>query len=147
MRTQVVLLLALLTPAGAAAAQAPAHSPSHSPPRGKTHDSAHVRPQDHAKMHALDPAGSFDLEFDMHGQVTSAVLTVTREKDKSLTGTLDVHGQSITLETVSVDGRVVSLAAGSELTLTLTFSNDSTLLGKWTRSGDSGSLSGTRRKA
>jgi hypothetical protein len=55
-------------------------------------------------------------------------------------------GQSITLETVSVDGRVVSLAAGSELTLTLTFSNDHALLGKWTRSDDSGSLSGTRRK-
>ena len=125
MRTRIVLVLALLAPA---AAQAQTHT---TPP---------------APAHALDPAGSFDLEFDMHGQVTGAVLTITREKDKSLTGTLDVHGQSITLETVSVDGRVVSLA-GSELTLTLTFSDDTTLLGKWTRSGDSGSLSGTRRKA
>ena len=126
MRTRIVLVLALLAPA---AAQAQTHT---TPP---------------ASAHALDPVGSFDLEFDMHGQVTGAVLTITREKDKSLTGTLDVHGQSITLETVSVDGRVVSLAAGSELTLTLTFSDDTTLLGKWTRSGDSGSLSGTRRKA
>jgi hypothetical protein len=126
MRTRIILLLALLAPAAA---------------QGQAHTAAP------ATARVIDPVGSFDLEFDMHGQVTGAVLTITREKDTSLTGTLDVHGQSITLETVSVDGRVVSLAAGSELTLTLTFSNDSTLLGKWTRSGDSGSLSGTRRKA
>jgi hypothetical protein len=125
MRTRILLLLALLAPAAA-------HS--------QTHTTAP------APARALDPVGSFDLEFDMHGQVTGAVLTITREKDQSLKGTLEVHGQSITLETVSVEGRVVSLAAGSELTLTLTFSNDHALLGKWTRSDDSGSLSGTRRK-
>jgi hypothetical protein len=125
MRTRVILLLALLAPA---AAQGQAHT---APP---------------AIARVIDPVGSFDLEFDMHGQVTGAVLTITREKDKSLVGTLDVHGQSITLDTVSVDGRVVSLAAGSELTLTLTFSNDNALLGKWTRADDSGGLSGTRRK-
>jgi hypothetical protein len=125
MRTRIVLLLALMAPA---AAQGQAHT---TPP---------------APSHTLDPVGTFDLEFDMHGQVTGAVLTISRETDKSLKGTLEVHGQSITLETVSVHGRVVSLAAGTELTLTLTFSNDSALLGTWTRSDASGSLSGTRRK-
>jgi hypothetical protein len=125
MRTRIILLLALLSPS-VVTAQAHSHAST--------------------QAHTLDPVGTFDLEFDMHGQVTGAVLTIAREKDKSLKGTLDVHGQSITLETVSVDGRVVSLAAGSELTLTLTFSNDNTLLGKWTRSDDAGSLSGTRRK-
>jgi hypothetical protein len=125
MRTRILLLLALLAPAGA-------HAQTHTTPP--------------APARTLDPVGSFDLEFDMHGQVTGALLTITRENDQSLKGTLEVHGQSITLETVSVDGRVVSLAAGSELTLTLTFSNDHALLGKWTRSDDSGSLSGTRRK-
>ena len=124
MNTRLLLLLALLAPA-------PAHSQTHTAP---------------ASTRAIDPVGRFDLEFDMHGQVTGAVLTITREKDQSLKGTLDVHGQSITLETVSVDGRVVSLASGSELMLTLTFSTDDALLGKWTRSDDSGSLSGTRRK-
>ena len=125
MRTRILLLLALLAPA-------PAHSQTHAAPA--------------APARALDPVGTFDLEFDMHGQVTGAVLTITREKDTGLKGTLEVHGQSITLETVSVEGRVVSLAAGSELTLTLTFSNDHALLGKWTRSDERGSLSGTRRK-
>lgn len=125
MRTCILLLLALLAPSAA-------HSQTHTTPP--------------TPAHALDPVGSFDLEFDMHGQVTGAVLTITREQDQSLKGTLEVHGTSITLEPVSVDGRVVSLAAGTELTLTLTFSHDHALLGKWTRSGDSGSLSGTRRK-
>lgn len=125
MRTRILLLLALLAPA---AAQSQTHTTPPAPAR------------------TVDPVGSFDLEFDMHGQVTGAVLTITREKDQSLKGTLEVHGQSITLETVSVEGRVVSLAAGTELTLTLTFSNDHALLGKWARSDDSGSLSGTRRK-
>lgn len=125
MRTRILLLLALLAPAAA-------HSQTQATPP--------------APARALDPVGSFDLELDMHGQVTGAVLRITREKDQSLKGTLEVHGQSITLETVSVDGRVVSLATGSELTLTLTFSSDHALLGKWTRSDDSGSLSGTRRK-
>lgn len=124
MRTRIILLLALLSPA---AITAQAHTPVST------------------QAHALDPVGTFDLEFDMHGQVTGAVLTITREKDTSLKGTLDVHGQSITLETVSVDGRVVSLAAGAELTLALTFSSDNALLGKWTRVDASGSLSGTRR--
>ena len=125
MRTRILLLLALLTPPAA-------HSQTHSAPAASTR--------------TIDPVGSFDLEFDMHGQVTGAVLTITREKDQSLKGTLEVHGTSIVLDTVSVEGRIVSLAAGTELTLRLTFSNDQALLGKWTRSDDSGSLSGTRRK-
>jgi hypothetical protein len=128
MRTQLVLLLALLSPAGPVLAQTPTHS----------------RP--HTATPALDPVGSYDLELDMHGQVTSSVLLITREKDGSLKGTLDVHGQSIILETVSVEGHVVTLASGSELSLTLTLKDDDTLLGKWVRSDMSGSLSGVRRK-
>ena len=127
MKTHVLLLLALLAPA---AAQSQSHAPSHSP----------------AKAHH-DPVGSYDLDLDMHGQVTGAVLGITREKDGSLKGTLDVHGQSITLETVSVDGRVVTLASGSELSLTLTFKDDDALLGKWVRGDLSGTLSGVRRKS
>jgi len=125
MRSRIVLLLALLAPA---AAHSQAHTNAPAPAR------------------ALDPVATYDLDLDMHGQVTGAVLTITREKDQSLKGTLDVHGQSITLETVSVEGRVVTLATGSALTLTLTFSDDNSLLGKWVRSDASGTLSGSRRK-
>jgi hypothetical protein len=124
MRTPIILLLALLSPT---AVTAQAHSHASTP------------------AHALDPVGTFDLDLDMHGQVTGAVLTIIREKDTSLKGTLDVHDQSITLESVSVDKMVVTLASGAELTLTLTFTNHDALLGKWTRGDTSGSLSGTRR--
>jgi hypothetical protein len=126
MRTRFILLLALLSPV-AVTAQAHPHAST--------------------QAHTLDPVGTYDLDLDMHGQVTGAVLTITREKDKSLKGTLDVHGQSITLETVSVDKMVVTLTSGAELTLTLTFTNHDALLGKWTRGDASGSLSGTRRKS
>jgi hypothetical protein len=125
MRIRIILLLALLSP---------------------TAVTAQAHPHASTQAHALDPVGTYDLDLDMHGQVTGAVLTITREKDKSLKGTLDVHDQSITLDSVSVDKMVVTLASGAELTLTLTFTNHDALLGKWTRGDASGSLSGTRRK-
>jgi hypothetical protein len=143
MKTSVILLLALLSPVGVAEAQShsghSAHSGSHHP--------AHSANSAHSASHQFNPAGIYDLDLDMHGQVTSAVLSITLEKDKKLKGTLEVHGQSIELETVTVEDHVVTLASGSELSLTLTFKNDDELLGKWVRSDQSGLLSGTRRKS
>jgi hypothetical protein len=142
MKTPVVLLLALLSPVAVALAQTPVHSPAHPARSHSEHP-----PRAHSASHELNPVGIFDLDLDMHGQVTSAVLSITQEKDKKLKGTLEVHGQSIELETVTVEDQVVTLASGSELTITLTFKNDSELLGKWVRSEQSGLLSGTRRKS
>jgi hypothetical protein len=130
MRIQVVLLLALLSPAAPALAQSQSHP-------GSSHSTAA----------RLDPVGTFDLAFDLHGEPTKAILRVTRESNGSLKGTLDVHGQSMPLDTVSTVNRVVRLASGSELTLTLTFSTDNEFTGTWTgHDGGSGTLTGTRRK-
>jgi hypothetical protein len=144
MKTPVVFLLALLTPVGVTTAQShsghSAHSASH-----QSAKSAHSAQS--AFPASFNAVGIYDLDLDMHGQVTSAVLSITLEKDKTLKGTLEVHGQTIELETVTVEDHVVTLASGSELTLTLTFRNDNELLGKWVRSEQSGLLSGTRRKS
>ena len=147
MKTPVVLLLAVLSPVGIAIAQAHSGHSAHS--ANSAHSASHhsASHSHSARTASLDPVGIYDLDLDMHGQVTSAVLSITLEKDKKLKGTLEVHGQSIELETVTVEDDVVTLASGSELTLTLTFKNDNELLGKWVRSEQSGLLSGTRRKS
>jgi hypothetical protein len=144
MKTRIILLLALAAPVGSALAQAQVHSPPHPPRSHPPHSAPSAHPASHTSM---DPVGTYDLDLDMHGQVTGAVLSITRDKDGKLKGTLDVHGQSIVLETVTVVESIVTLASGSELTVTLTFKNASELLGKWERSEQSGTLSGTRRKS
>lgn len=128
MRIQTLLLFALLSPAAPALAQAPAHSGS-----------------SHSPEATLDPAGTFDLDFDMNGQATKAILRVTREGNGSLKGTLDVHGQSMRLETVSTVNRVVRVG-NSDLTLTLDFTTDNAFTGKWASPDGGGTLTGTRRK-
>jgi hypothetical protein len=127
MRTKVALLTALLIPL--AGAMAP------------------VAAQSHAKATALDPVGIYDLDLEMHGQTTSSVLIIKREKDGRLTGTLEVHDQAIGFDTVVLEGKELKLSTGSELSLTLTFKNGNAVAGKWTRPDATGGVSGVRRKS
>lgn len=95
---------------------------------------------------ALDPVGVYDLDLEMHGQFTGAEMTIERAKDGSLSATMQVHGQSIVFDKVTVEDKVVTLAAGNGLTLALTFRDRDNLSGTWSRPDDSGSLNGVRRK-
>jgi hypothetical protein len=94
----------------------------------------------------LDPVGVYDLDLEMHGQFTGAEMTIERGKDGNLSATMQVHGQSIVFDKVTVEDRVVTLDAGTGLTLTLTFRDRDNLSGTWNRPDDSGSLNGVRRK-
>ncbi|HEX9893698.1 MAG TPA: hypothetical protein VGA78_07220 [Gemmatimonadales bacterium] len=128
MRITVVLLIALLLPLAGTVTPLAAQS--------------------HAKATALDPVGIYDLDLEMHGQTTSSVLIIKREKDGRLTGTLEVHEQAISFETVVLEGKELQLSTGSELSLTLTFKNDdNAVAGQWTRPDASGGVSGVRRKS
>ena len=95
---------------------------------------------------AIDPVGVYDLDLEMHGQFTEAAMTIAREKDGRLTATLDVHGQSIAFDRVTVEAKVVTMEAGTGLSLTLTFKDRDNISGTWNRPDDSGSISGVRRK-
>jgi hypothetical protein len=95
---------------------------------------------------ALDPVGVYDLDLERGGQFTGAEMTIERGKDGGLSATMQVHGQSIVFDKVTVEDRVVTLDAGTGLTLTLTFRDRDNLSGTWNRPDDSGSLNGVRRK-
>ena len=95
---------------------------------------------------AFDPVGVYDLDLELHGQVTGAAMTIARDKDGRLTATLDVHGQSIAFDQVKIEDKTVTLEAGTGLSLTLNFQDRDTLSGRWSRPDDSGVLSGVRRK-
>lgn len=95
---------------------------------------------------AFDPVGVYDLDLELHGQVTGAAITIAREKDGRLTATLDVHGQSISFDQVKVENQTVTMEAGTGLSLTLNFQDRDTLSGRWNRPDDSGVISGVRRK-
>lgn len=127
MRTRFALLIALLLSGGGAPAL--------------------ISAQAHAPSKALDPVGTYDVDLEMHGRITGSVLTIAREKDGRLTGTLEVHGHTITFQAVVLEGRELELSAASELVITLTFKNDSTFAGRWTRPDGGGGAAGARRKS
>ncbi|HEX9895161.1 MAG TPA: hypothetical protein VGA78_14615 [Gemmatimonadales bacterium] len=126
MRTRLALLTALLLPLAGTVAP--------------------VAGQSHAKTTALDPVGTYDLDFEMHGQVTSSVLIISREKDGRLTGTLEIHEQALSFSEVKLEGKELQLWNSDQLGITLTFKNDDTLAGKWTRPDANGGVQGVRRK-
>jgi hypothetical protein len=96
---------------------------------------------------APDPVGTYDVDFEMNGQLQTAVLVISQESNGHLTGTLDVHGQSLSLDAVS-DGNDLTLTPpdGSDLRITLTFKTNNQLSGTWSMHGNSGGLNGVRRK-
>ena len=128
MRIQTLLLFALLSPAGAVLAQAPA-----SPSRQST-------------AQALDPVGTYVVSFVSHGDAGTGVLTISRESGRSLKGTLEAHGRSIPLPTVTVAGHNVTLRDAGDLVITLDYSEGSSVKGKWSGHGDGGEFTGVRRQ-
>ena len=127
MRIQVLLLFALLSPAGAIVAQTPGSSSRHS------------------TSQAVDPVGTYDVSFVRNGEASTGVLTISGEQG-SLKGSLEAHGHTIPLTTVTVAGRNVTLRDISDLSITLTLAEGNTVRGKWSGHGDSGEFTGTRRQ-
>jgi hypothetical protein len=137
MKTDRTLLLALLATAGAGVPALLAQSDRPPPP-----------PHGPAVQHAIvDPVGVYDIDLEMQGQTTSSVLTISRDKQGKLTASFEVHGQTITLTDVLVDGRKVTMSAASHLTLTVTFKTDNGFSGMWERPDASGGILGIRRKS
>ena len=128
MKIQTLLLFVLLTPAGAALAQAPA------------------APARHSTSQTLNPVGTYEVSFVRNGEASTGVLTIAGEHGGSLTGSLEAHGHSIPLPTVSVAGREVTLRDSTDLSITLTIPESGALTGKWAGHGDSGSFSAVRRQ-
>lgn len=127
MRIQLALLLTLLSPAGAVLAQTPASHPSHS------------------TTQAVDPVGTYDVTFVSHGEPGTGVLIISGTAG-SLKGTLEAHGRSIPLTTVTVAGRSVTLRDSADLSITMTFAEGGAVTGKWSGHNDSGSFTVTRRR-
>lgn len=126
MKLLLALLLTFLAPAGVALAQAPA-----APARAAS---------------AVDPVGTYDFNFIRDGEAGSGVLIISGETGGSLKGTLEVHGQVMSLGTVTVAGRSVTLRDASDLSITLTFEESGTVTGKWSGHGDSGDLTAVKRQ-
>lgn len=107
-----------------------------------------------AAQHAAsthNPVGTFDVAFVNHGQEQPAVLTVTRQADGRLEGTLQVHGQTMTMSSISQKNRDLILVASSdngELTLSFTFKSADKLEGTYDMEGmGSGKVTAERRKS
>jgi hypothetical protein len=95
----------------------------------------------------LDPVGVYDLDLEREGQFTDAAMEIVKDTEGRLSATLQVHGQSISFERVKVEGNVVLLETGSsELSLMLTFKDQDTISGTWSRPEGNGGLAGVRRK-
>ena len=126
MRTQALLLFALLSPAGAVLAQTP---------------SAHPRP---STSQTVDPVGTYDVSFVSHGEPGTGKITISGSGG-SLRGLLEAHGRSIPL-TVAVAGRSVTLRDSSDLSISMTFAEGGAVTGKWSGHNDGGSFTATRRQ-
>lgn len=126
MRTPAALLIALSLPVATAPAPAVA--------------------QVRSTVTVLDPTGTYDLDVEMHGQMRSVTLTVVRETDGRLTATLEAPDHAISFDRGTLEDRELTLLAGSDLTLSLTFTTDDRVTGKWTHADASGSVTGIRRK-
>ena len=141
MKSTMLVLLGLVVTAGPALAQQP-HPPHPPHPAG---DHPHNCERNHPADHHGYGAGTYDLQFDMHGAQNTAVLRISCEEGK-LVGKLEAHGQTIALEVVGMKDMQLTLSGGPEISLTLTFKNENQVTGKWTQSGNSGGVSGTRQK-
>jgi hypothetical protein len=100
---------------------------------------------------APDPVGTFDIAFTNHGHGEPAVVTLSKQSDGQLVGSLEVHGQTMTFTTVTYKNRELTLtvrAEGGDLTLKLSFKTADRLEGSYeTAAMGSGSLTGARRKS
>ena len=126
MKIRLALLLTLCSPVGAVLAQSPA-APSRS-------------------ARTVDPVGTYDVSFVRQGEAGTGVLTSSGEIGGSLKGTLEAHGHTMPLPTVTVAGRSVTLRDTADLSITLTFPDDGTVTGKWSGHGDSGELTAVKRQ-
>ena len=151
MKSAVLVSLLLLSPGAVALAQSEPHPKDHARTCQWSHPPDHKRPtggnHPHAANHSGPLAGNYTLQFEMHGQQTSAVLRMSCGSDGKFIGTLEVHGETIALELVGHEGQTLTLGAGSELSLMLSFKNENEFTGKWVRSDQSGSLTGARQKS
>jgi hypothetical protein len=127
MRIQTLLLFALLSPTGSVLAQTPA------------------APSRHSASQVVNPVGTYDVSFVRNGEASTGVLTISGDQG-SLKGSLEAHGHTIPLTTVTVAGRIVTLRDVSDLSITLTLADGDTVRGKWSGHGDSGEFTGTRRQ-
>jgi hypothetical protein len=127
MKIQLALMLALLSPAGAALAQTPASS-------GRS------------TAQTLEPVGTYDLSFVKDGEAATGVLTISRDSAGNLKGTLEAHDHTFPLNTVTVAGRDVTIKDDTDLSITLTLAEDNSVTGKWSGHGDSGTFTAVRRQ-
>jgi hypothetical protein len=102
-------------------------------------------PPRHSNAHTVNPVGSYEVSFVRNGEASTGVLTISGEHGGSLKGSLEAHGHTIPLPTVSVAGRDVTLRDSTDLSITLTIPETGALSGKWSGHGDSGSFTAVRR--
>ena len=105
----------------------------------------------HASAHQVSVAGTYDLQVEHGGQAISSVLTIWKEKDGRLAGTITIHGEPVKLDSVTVKGHDMTIQAvlpHGALTLSLAFKTSDELTGTLTMEGmGNGTASGTRRKS
>jgi hypothetical protein len=105
----------------------------------------------HPSPHQVSVAGTYDLNVEHGGQAISSVLTIWKEKDGRLAGTITIHGEPVKLDTVTVKGHDMTIHAvlpHGALVLSLAFKSKDELAGTLTMEGmGNGTASGTRRKS
>lgn len=100
-----------------------------------------------AQHPTVDPVGRYGIEFEMTGQSQTGVLIIVKNERGDLSGMLEVHGQDVPLDTVSVSGNQVTLTAThAHLTLTFRLGHDGRVQGTYQSHGSTGAFSGVREK-
>lgn len=104
----------------------------------------------HPSSHQVSVAGTYDLHVEHEGQAVSSVLTIWKEKDGRLAGTITIHDEPMKLDSVTVKGHDMTIHAvlpHGALQLSLVFKSNDALTGTFTMEGmGNGTASGTRRK-
>lgn len=101
---------------------------------------------------AFDPVGSYDFTVEFQGQTQSGVITISKQQDGKMAGTMSgPDGSAINLSSVTVDGRKINVIAtipsGPELNMTLNFETNDRFAGTVAVQGMSLPLTGTRKKS
>jgi hypothetical protein len=99
----------------------------------------------------VSAVGTYDLQVEMAGQAQSSVLTLWKEKDGTLGGTLTLHGNPAKVDNVALKGNEMTVQVAlphGALKLSLTFKTGDELNGSFTMEGmGNGTIAGTRRKS
>ena len=99
----------------------------------------------------VSAVGTYDLQVDMGGHGQTSVLTISKEKDGKLGGTITLHGEPTKIEHVTLKGNEMAIQVAlphGALKLSLVFKNADEVMGTFTMEGmGNGTVSGSRRKS